>query len=134
MGKASIQLFFVKGKTLEGIRRSMEECMRKKDMLFLMCVTVLVFLGMVSLPHSSLGITPQDVPRDTPLSTAPANLRVEKIIVTEIGNSHITSSDGRIIRFNTTTNVYKKLSEGNKMVSAELHYVDGKLVAIYIFR
>ena len=134
MGKAFIQFFFVKGKSLEGIHRGMEECMRKKDMLFLMSVTFLVFLGMVSLPHSSLGITPQEVPRDTPLSTAPVNLRVERIIVTEIGSSHITSSDGRVIRFNSTTNVYKKLSEGSKMVSAELHYVDGRLVAIYIFR
>lgn len=107
--------------------------MRKKAMLFLMSVTGLVLLGMVSSPHSSLGITLQEEP-NTPLSIAPVNLRVEKIIVTEIGNSHITSSDGRIIRFNTTTNVYKKLSEGSKMVNAELHYVDGRLVAIYIFR
>lgn len=108
--------------------------MRKKGWLFLLSVTALGLFCMISLPRSSHGITAQEVSGETPRSATSANLNVERIIVKEIGDNYITSSDGRMIRFGTTTNVYKKLGDGSKMVIAELHYVDGRLAAIYIFR
>jgi hypothetical protein len=110
----------------------MEEYMKKKDMLFYMNVIGLILLAMLSLPHSSTGITPQDIQKGPQLDTSKGNLRVEKIIVKEIGDSHITSSDGRIFRFDKTTNIFKNLNKGSKIRTAELHYVDGRLVAIYI--
>lgn len=108
--------------------------MRKKGMLFLMILTGVTLLGVLLLPGSSFGITPREVTRDTPLDTATSNLRVERIFVKEIGDSQITSSDGKIIRFNTTTNIYKKRGDGSKMVIAELHYVHGRLAAIYLLK
>jgi hypothetical protein len=104
----------------------------KKDMLAFMAVSGLTIVAIFFFPHSSLGITTLDVQMETQSNAAQANVRVERIVVKEIGNNSITSSDGKIIRFDNSTKVFKNLNKESKVRTAELHYVDGRLVAIYI--
>ena len=104
----------------------------KKDMLAFMVVSGLILVAIFFFPHSSLGITIHDAQKETQSNASQGNLRIERIVVKEIGDNSITSSDGRIIRFDSSTKVFKNLHKESKMRTAELHYVDGRLVAIYI--
>ena len=105
----------------------------KKDMLAFMAVSGLILVAIFFFPHSSLGITiVHDAQMETKSNASQRNLRIERIVVKEIGDNSITSSDGRIIRFDSSTKVFKNLHKESKMRTAELHYVDGRLVAIYI--
>jgi hypothetical protein len=113
------------------MNREMEKNM-KKNLLFFMYVSGLILLAVFAVPHSSLSITPQDIQERPQLDTSRGNVKVEKIVVKEMGDSHATSSDGRIIRFDNRTKVFKNLNKGSEMRTAELYYVDGRLVAIYI--
>lgn len=104
----------------------------KKNMKFLVNVSCVILLAIFVFPHFSLGITLQDLQTGSQSDASKGNVRVERIVVKEIANSSITSSDGTIIRFDNSTKVFKNVNQGSKMRTAELHYVDGRLVAIYI--
>jgi hypothetical protein len=104
----------------------------KKNMLFFINLSGLILLAIFLFPHSSLSITSQDIQKGPQLDTSQESVRVERIVVKEIGDNSITSLDGRIIRFDSSTKVFKNLNKESKMRTAELHYVDGRLVAIYI--
>ena len=105
----------------------------KKDMLVFVAISGLMLVAIFFFPDSSLGITiVRDAQTKPQSSAAQGNVRVERIVVKEIGDNSITSSDGRIIRFDSSTKVFKNLHKESKMRTAELHYVDGRLVAIYI--
>lgn len=104
----------------------------KKSKLFFMNVSGLIFLTIFFFPHSSPGMTVQDRQSGSQIDTSRGNVRIERMVVKEIGDSSITSSDGRIIRYDSSTKVFKNLNKGSKMRTAELHYVDNRLVAIYI--
>jgi hypothetical protein len=108
--------------------------MKKKNLRLFVIVAGVMLFGLWLLPRSSLGITPmhQETSRNGQFSRPQGNLRVERVLVKAIGENSITSSEGRIIRFDRTTKIHKQLNEGSKMRTAELHYFDGRLVAIYL--
>lgn len=104
----------------------------KRNMLAFMAVSGLMLVAIFFFPQSSLGITIHDAQMEAQSNASQGNIRVERIVVKEIGNNSITSSDGKIIRFDNGTKVFKNLNKESKVRTAELHYVDGRLVAIYI--
>jgi len=104
----------------------------KKNIVVFMSVAVLILLAICSFPCSSPGITVQGGQTGSRSNVPQQNVRVERIVVKEIGDSYVISSDGKTIRFDSGTKVYKNLNQASKMRTAELHYVDGRLVAIYI--
>ena len=108
--------------------------MKKKNLSVFVIVVGVMFFGLWSLPRSSLGITAihQETSRNAQFSRPQGSLRVERVLVKAIGENSLTSSEGRITRFDGTTKIHKQLNEGSKMRTAELHYFDGRLVAIYL--
>ena len=108
--------------------------MKKNNLRVIVIVASVMLLGLWSLPQSSLGITTivQETSRNAQVSRPRGNLRVERVLVKAVGDSSLTSSEGRIIRFDRTTKNHKQMNEGSRMRTAELHYFDGRLVAIYL--
>jgi hypothetical protein len=111
--------------------RETEENM-KKILLSFMNVSGLILLAIVFFSNPSLGITPQGIQQRPQLNTSLGNVRIERMLVKEIGDSSITSSDGKVIRFDSGTRVFKSLNKKSKIWTAELHYVNGRLAVIYI--
>jgi uncharacterized protein (UPF0333 family) len=97
-------------------------------------VAVLFLLAICSFPCFSPGMTVQAGSQSNTAAqqAAQQNVQIVRVMVKEIGENYIITSDGKTINFDSGTKVFKNLNQTVKMRTAELHYVNGRLVAIYI--